>query len=198
VEGALDDLRLTPVAHQQALAIVRPFMARLEADATTVLLNELEGVMSAAQLNNFRAMLERQFSGNAVTMVVQRNGMKVNVFRAFGPDLTMMINSFALPPDQTKAALAAFDRFKTRIRPADADRVALLAELKNVLNEEERDNFGAALSRRPLVKAGGGVMSGVVGGLGAPLPPPPPPGNLIDGPAVFRVPFTPQQQVLTP
>jgi hypothetical protein len=196
VEGALDDLRLTPIAHQQALAIVRPFMARLEADATTVLLNELEGLMAERQLNSFRAMLDRQLSGNGVQMVTQRNGMRVNVFR-FGPDLTMLINGFALPPEQTKAALAAFDRFKTRIRPADADRAVLLAELKDVLNDEERDNFGAALQRRPLVKAGGGVVAGVVGGFVPPLPPPPP-GTLIDGPAVLRLPFTPERQVLTP
>jgi hypothetical protein len=161
-----------------------------------VLLNELEGVMSAAQLDNFRAILDRQLSGNGMSVVTQRNGTKVNVFRV-GPDLTMMINGFALPPDQTKAALAAVDRFKTRIRPADADRVALLAELKNVLNEEERDNFGAELQRRPLVKAGGGVVAGVVGGFVPPLPPPPP-GTLIDGPAVLRLPFTPERQVLTP
>jgi hypothetical protein len=195
VEGALDDLRLTPNAHQQALAIVRPFMAKLEADASAELLDELEGAMSEAQLRSFRAMLDRQLSGNGMHVITQRNGTKVNVFR-LGPDLTMMINGFALPPDQTKTALAAFERFKARIRPADADRAALLAELKDVLNDEERDNFGAALQRRPLVKAGG-VIAGVVGGLQPPLPPPPP-GNVIEGPAVFRLPFTPQQQVLTP
>ena len=128
-------------------------------------------------------------------MMTQQNGVKVNVFR-FGPDLTMMINSFQLGPEQTKLALDAFDGFKARIRPADADRAALLDELKDVLNDEERENFGAALQRRPLVKAGG-VIAGVVGGIAPPLPPPPP-GAVIDGPAVFRLPFPPQRQVLTP
>ena len=107
-----------------------------------------------------------------------------------------MINSFALPPDQTKLALAAFDGFKERIRPADADRAALLAELKDVLSDEERENFGAALQRRPLVKAGG-IVASIVGGMVPPLPPPPP-GSAIEGPAVFRLPFPPQRQVLTP
>ena len=197
VEGALDDLRLTPSAHQQALAIVRPFMARLETDATTVLLNELEDLMSAEQLGSFRVMLSKRLLENRIATVRQPNGAKVTVFRVFGPDPVTMINSFALPPDQTKAAVAAFERFKARIRPADADRAALLAELKDVLNDEERDNFGAALSRRPLVKAGGGVIGGVVGLLAPPLPPPPP-GNPIEGPAVFRLLLTPQQQVLIP
>ena len=114
----------------------------------------------------------------------------------FGPDLTMLINGFDLPPEQTKHALAAFDGFKERIRPGDAERTELLAELKDVLNDEERDNFGAALQRRPLVKSGG-VIAGVVGGIAPPLPPTPP-GAVIDGPAVFRLPFPPQRQVLTP
>ena len=121
---------------------------------------------------------------------------RVNVFRFFGPDLAQIINNLGLHPEQVKASLTALDAFKARIRPADADRAALLDELKDVLNDEERENFGAALQRRPLVKAGG-MMAGVVGGV-PPLPPPPP-GNLLDGPAVLRLPFTPQQrQVLEP
>jgi hypothetical protein len=64
-----------------------------------------------------------------------------------------MISGFALPPDHARIALAALDGFKERIRPADADRAALLDELKGVLSDEERENLGAALQRRPLVKA---------------------------------------------
>jgi hypothetical protein len=195
VEGALDDLRLTPIAHEQALAIVRPFMARLEAQASAVLLGELEGLITEAQLRSFRLMLERQMTRNAMPIVTRQDGIRLNVF-GFGPDLAQMINGFALPPDQTNAALAALEGFKARIRPAAADRAALLDEMKNVLNEEERENFGAALQRRPLVKAGG-VIAGVVGGL-PPRLPPPPPGDLIEGPAVFRLPFTPPRRVLEP
>jgi hypothetical protein len=197
VEDALDDLRLTPVAHRQALAIVRPFMDRLEADATAVLMRELEGQMSAAQLGRVKIMLDRQMTGNTgIPMATRADGTKiqVNTFRFFGPDLSMIVNSLGLPPDQTKAAIAAVEGFKARIRPADADRAALLDELKDVLNEEERENFGAAMQRRPLVKAGG-IMAGVVGGITAPLPPPPP-GNLIDGPVILRLPFMPQPPVL--
>jgi hypothetical protein len=108
-----------------------------------------------------------------------------------------MINRFALPPEQTKLALDAFEGFKARIRPADADRAVLLGELKDVLSEEERENFGAALQRRPLVKAGG-MFAGVVSGIAPPLPPPPPGSGAIEGPAVFRLPFPPQRQVLEP
>src|SRR5262245_33305460 len=58
VEGALEDLRLTPIQHQQALAIVHPFMDALEADAEAVLLSELGPLVSAEQIVNFKLMLE--------------------------------------------------------------------------------------------------------------------------------------------
>src|SRR5262245_14139554 len=59
VEGALDDLRLTPIQQQQALAIVRPFMDALEADAEAVFVKELEDVMGPDQARGFKVMLER-------------------------------------------------------------------------------------------------------------------------------------------
>jgi hypothetical protein len=190
VEGALEDLRLTPIAQQQALAIVRPFMDALEADAEAVLVKELEELVTPNQLRNFTMMLQRQMSGSNVPQVVRKADgatVKVNVFR-FGPDLTMVINSFQLGPERTPLALAALDRFKVRIRPADADRAVLVRALKNVLSDEERENFDAALQRRPLVKANAmfaGIVSGVVQ-----VPPPAPalralPGDVVS-PEIVR------------
>ena len=179
VEGALEDLRLTPIQQQQALAIVRPFMDRLEADAEAELVRQLEDMVGENQLRNFTAMLERQMSGSTGLMMVRRadgSTVKMNVPR-FGPDLAQMINSFGLPPERTSLALAAFDGFKVRIRPADRDRAVLIRQLKDVLSDEERENFDAALQRRPLVKAnamfaGASFVTGVV------VPPPPPPAPL--------------------
>jgi hypothetical protein len=174
VEGALDDLRLPSSTHQRALAIVNPFMDRLEADASVVLLRELEGVMSPAQLGSFKVLFDRQMSGK-VPVMRRPDGAKLTFFR-MGPDLAQMINGFHLPLDRTAAALAALEDFKARIRPAGAERKALLDELKSVLSDEERENFGAALQRRPLVKAPelvAGVVSGVV---------PPVPRDMIEGP----------------
>lgn len=198
VEGALDDLRLTPTAHGQALAIVRPFMDRLEADAAAVLMKELEGQMSSAQLGRIKILVERQMTGQnvPVSVMTRSDGTRIqfNGVRFFGPDLTQVINSFALPPDQTKSALAAVDGFKARIRPADADRAALLEQLKHVLSDEERENFGAALQRRPLVKANT-MFAGVVSGV-TPPPPPPPlrtlPGDVVSPAVILR------QDVLEP
>jgi hypothetical protein len=152
VEGALDDLRLDAPTRARALDIVRPFMTRLEADASAVLLKELEGVLPPKQLDGFKRMLDRQMSSPAARVVNRHDGSTARFFMV-GPDPKLMISGFALPPDRARIALAALDGFKERIRPADADRAALLDELKGVLSDEERENLGAALQRRPLVKA---------------------------------------------
>jgi len=173
VEGALDDLRLTALAREQAQAIVTPFMDKLEADSTAQLVADLHFVLTVSQLTTLRMQIDRQLSsrpGSAPNRVVRSaDGKTFQVFMRGGPDLTALINGFALPPDQTKQALAAFASFKERIRPGDAERSELVSQLKDVLNDEERDNFGAALARRPLVKSGlptmrAGVVSGVVVG----------------------------------
>ena len=158
VEGALDDLRLTALAREQAQAIVTPFMDKLEADSTAQLVADLHFVLTVSQLTTLRMQIDRQLSsrpGSAPNRVVRSaDGKTFQVFMRGGPDLTALINGFALPPDQTKQALAAFASFKERIRPGDAERSELVSQLKDVLNDEERDNFGAALARRPLVKSG--------------------------------------------
>ena len=72
----------------------------------------------------------------------------------FGVDLALRVRQFNLPAAQNREALVAIERFKARLRPGDVERSTLLAQMKGVLTDEERDNFRAALERRPLVKAG--------------------------------------------
>ena len=195
VEGALDDLRLDAPTRARALDIVRPFMNRLEADATAELLKELEGVMPPNRLETFRKLLDRQMSAPNAPVATAPDGSRVTFFR-MAPDPRLMITGFALPPEQVRIALAAVDHFKERIRPADADRAALLAELKGVLSDEERENFGAALQRRPLVKAN--QLAGIVPGVlrrnfvpGARF-------DGVEGPAVRRLLLTPERQIVEP
>jgi hypothetical protein len=199
VEGALDDLRLPASTHQRALAIVRPFMDRLEADASAALLKEVEGVMPPAQFNAFKSAIERQMSAHVPSgpAITRPDGFEVSnfVFRR-GADPALIINAFGLPAERARAAQAAFDGFKARIRPGDADRAALLSELKDLLSEEERENFGAALQRRPLVKAGG-VMAGIAPGI-AGLQRRIEAGVVVEGPAVFTTPFPSERRVVEP
>ena len=199
VEGALEDLRLDTATAARALGIVRPFMDRLEADASAAFRKELEGLMSPGQATSLGTMLDRQMSGpgRTVPVITRPDGSKVQVFTMrMGPDLARMIEGFALPPEQTKAAHAALDRFKARIRPADADRAALLDELKGVLDNEERENFGAALQRRPLVKAN--QLAGIVQGLPGRNFAPGPRFDGVEGPLVRRLLLTPERQVAEP
>ena len=168
VDGALDDLRLPALTRERAQAIVTPFMEKLEADSTEKLVSELHFVLTVPQLTSLRMQIDRQLSSNrsgaANHVVRSSDGKTFQVFMG-GPDLAQRISAFGLPPEQTKQALAAFESFKERIRPGEAERAELLAQLTEVLSDEERDNFGAALARRPLVKSGlPGMMAGIASG----------------------------------
>jgi hypothetical protein len=196
VEGALDDLKLPSATRDQALGIIRPFMDRLEADASAVLVKEIEGFLTPQQRETFKLAIDRQLSMREPSAAVTRtlpDGTKAKVFmRRGGPDPAQLINIFGLGSQNAKAATAALDGFKARIRPGDAERQALLDELDGVLTSEDRDNFGAALQRRPLVKAEG-VVAGIAGGF-VKVPGPNDRGVIVDGPAVFKLTVPPQQQ----
>jgi hypothetical protein len=165
VEGALDDLRLPESTQQKALAIVRPFMDRLEADASAALMNELDRLLRPEQVNSIRMAIDRQLSSRTspLTVVTRPDGSRATFSFRGGPDPALLLTVFNVPAEQMAAAKTAFEGFKERIRPGIAERAALLDELAGVLNDEERENYGAALQRRPLVKAGGfaGIVSGV-------------------------------------
>lgn len=157
IEGALDDLRLASPTREKALAIVKTFVDTLDADATVNLLTEMESLLTAAQLAGFKTALDRQGTSRFVTL----SQLKESGARVFfvGTDLGRRIDQYGLPAAQKRQALAALERFRAQLRPGDAERSALLEQMKGVLSDDERDNFRAALERRPLVK------SGVVGGL---------------------------------
>jgi ferric-dicitrate binding protein FerR (iron transport regulator) len=62
---------------------------------------------------------------------------------------------YRLAPPQHQQALAAVERYKTRLRLSDEGRSELLGKLTGILSREERDNMRAALERRPVVASGG-------------------------------------------
>ena len=156
VLGALDDLRLSESIKSHALAVVDPFIESFEAQATTALLKDLEALLGENQLASVRAAVNRQLAARPTT-ITRPDGTIVRLSLAAGPDVAAAINQFLLPRWQHALALDAVRRFKDRIR--DADRTVLIEHLKGILSDEERDNFSAALARRPLVKAGGFVTT---------------------------------------
>lgn len=190
VLGALDDLRLPESSRAHALAVVEPFMESLEAQATTALLKDLEGLLTENQLARVRAAVNRQLAPRPTT-ITRPDGTIATVLGQFmaGPDVAAAINQFQLPRWQHALALDAVRQFKDRLR--DAGRTVLLEHLKGILSDEERENFGAALARRPLVKAGGVTTTFTF-----PDRVVVPNGIVKDG--VFLTPIPSQPQVLTP
>jgi len=174
IDGALQDLMLASPAKEKAQAIVKTFVADLEFTASADLLSEMEKVLSEEQFTRFKAAVNRQTSGPFIAVNAEQNSRRVT-FVAM--DLTQLVERFNLPPAERQQALAAVERHKARLRPGDAERSALLKQMKGVLSDEERDDFRAALERRPIVKAGlfPGIVSGVVVG-----------GTTIDRPVLVR------------
>jgi hypothetical protein len=68
-------------------------------------------------------------------------------------DLERRVAGYRLPDDRAERALAAARRFEERVRLGSDERSRLLAQLTGVLGAEERENFDAALARRPVVQS---------------------------------------------
>jgi hypothetical protein len=151
---ALDDLRLPASTRLHALTVVNPFIESFEAQATSALLKDLEGLLGENQLAKVRATVDRQLATRPTTISLP-DGNKVRQSFVASPDIAASINQFQLPAWQRALALEAVRQFKDRIRSTEAAHTALLEHLKGILSDEERENFGAALARRPLVKTGG-------------------------------------------
>jgi hypothetical protein len=151
IEGALDDLRLSDATKAQALTVAMRFMDNLEVESRATLLKEMDALLSPEQLTAFTAALDQQQSGQRMIIVRPKEGGGFKM----GTLVDARMEQFALPEAKQREGLAAVERYKNSIRPGDTERVALVAQLSGILNNEERDNLTAALARRPLVKAGG-------------------------------------------
>jgi hypothetical protein len=77
-----------------------------------------------------------------------------------GVDPLSQIEQYRLNAEQKKAALALIEDYHLRKtgRLTDADRTALVGQMKGVLDEQQRDDLRAALERRPIVKQNAGVQ----------------------------------------
>jgi EF hand domain-containing protein len=157
IEGVLDDLGLPRQTRDELGAIAYAFMDALEADAGANLMNDLERVLNTAQLVAFRSALDQPDQNRRFVVTTQAGGGRFVIQGR----LEAQLEQFALKSDDKRYAQAALDQYKARLRLNEADRVALIEPMKDLLTGEQRDNLQAALARRPLVK--NNVM-GVVGG----------------------------------
>ena len=165
-EGAVADLRLDAERQARALAVVKTFIDTLEGNARTTVLNDLGGLLTAEQLADFTQQLDSQDRlrerMNQMVHTVTSNGATAQkvFFRVRTPDLAqMVVTKYGVPGERGEKAVAAVERFKTQMRPGEAERAELVEQMTGILTDQERQDLGAALGRRPLVKGGGVVFA---------------------------------------
>ena len=157
IEGALEDLRLASDKKDRALPIVRAYVDTVEQAAKAALISQMERLLSPPQLATFTALLNAD-QGRQLTL--RNNEGTRQVFINVRGDLARRVEAMRLAAPTDEEARKAIDQFKTRTRLGnELDRAGLLAQLKDILSDEERDNYGAALARRPVVANGPQVLA---------------------------------------
>ena len=158
IEGALEDLRLASDQKDRALPIVRAYVDTVEQAAKADLISQMERLLSPPQLAAITAMLNADQRGEP-TLKTNTGERRVFVMNVRG-DLATRVTAMQLVAPRDEQARKAIEQFKMRTRLGnELDRAGLLAQLKDILNDEERDNYGAALARRPVVANGPQVFA---------------------------------------
>lgn len=176
IDGALDDLRLATATKQRALEIARRFIADTDAAALPNLLAALKPLLTEEQMTSFRDAAEGKqinvpaLMRDGVTFFGarpdERAGFERQIvrLRAHVVNLERNIETYGLDPAGKEQALAAVRQFQAHTpgRLNEGERTALLGQLQGVLSDEQREDLGAALARRPLAKLNAGVAGGQV------------------------------------
>jgi hypothetical protein len=166
IDESLADLRLASPAKDLASAVIKEYVDTLEATALADLLKELDGLLTFGQSQDFKSALDRQRRFTTAFSVNNAPGSSNRMVIVGGMDAGRRLETYDLAPAPKAQAVAAFEHYKARLRLRETERSELLAQMENILSPEERDNFRAALERRPVVATGGGVaFGGVVGGV---------------------------------
>jgi hypothetical protein len=138
IERSLDDLRLETSTKERALAVARTYVDTLEQTASADLLTALKIVIprdKLFELSEMFAMQRRRTAGNPVSLLVSQ--------------LLERIDGFTLGPIEHRFATAEVGLYQDRMRLRDVERAELMDQLKDILSDEEWDNFRATLARRP-------------------------------------------------
>lgn len=163
IEGAIDDLRLTAARQARATAAATAFVDALEAQRRATLLQELEQVLTAANLQHFTQALDSlDKRRRSAADFVKGSSSGVRRVLVPGPNLQTVIGQYGLAPEPRTRAFDAVQRFEERTRLNEAEQAALVDQLQDVLEGHERDDLRAALARRPVVQMGGAIRPGAV------------------------------------
>ena len=186
IEGAITDLKLESEAHGRALAVVDAHQQTLKVAAQAAadhLLRDLASVLTTQQLADFKTALERPGPRNFMRLRVLAGDASVSggvvanallvfeagfaEFRGGGAvrsDLARRLNQYGLPAEKSRDAVAALASYEANLKDlGEVERRGLVEQMRDILTEEDRDDFRAALERKSAVPLG--VMGGVVNGL---------------------------------
>ena len=155
IENTIEDLRLASPAAEEAKRVASAFADELESTALTNLRSVVAPMLTDVQLAEFERNVKNGAGGRTIRMT-SNNGGVTQTF-VIGADPHLLLTRYQLTPEQTKTATTAAEIFKTEQQLDDTRRSALVARVSGVLTDEEREDFSAALARRPLVKGLGAI-----------------------------------------
>jgi hypothetical protein len=192
IEGAISDLKLGSDAHARAVAVVEAHQQHVKTAARAAgdhLLRDMETLLTAEQLADFKAALESPGPRHILRLRLPAGGGSVpggvvaNALLFFdgalsgafhggvtpGGDLARLINRYGLTVTKGREALTAIVSYQATLDDlGEVERRGLVEQMRDILTEEERDDFRAALDRRSALPIG--VVGGVVSGTVPPLP----------------------------
>jgi hypothetical protein len=157
IQGALEDLRLASEVRDRALPVVNEFVAAQQAAARASIVSEMENALTEQQMRDLKAAMDAPSPPPPASASLAVPLTAANL-RGTCPGAGVFCNSSVPVFGLAEPMGSALERFKARLRPNDAERSVLLAQLRGILDDEQLDNFRAALERRPVVdlRAGAG------------------------------------------
>ena len=161
IHNTIEDLRLAPQTSEEAWRIAALFVDQLENTARVRLRTGMTGMLTEGQLDEFDRNAFSQATGGRALVVTSPDGTSTRMLATI--EARLLLGRYKLTAEQMKTATDVIEAFKADLKLDEARRTALVAELANVLTDEESNNFTAALARRPIVQTAG-IAGGVVGG----------------------------------
>jgi hypothetical protein len=162
IHNTIEDLRLAPQTGEEAWRIAALFVNQLENTARVRLRVAMAGMLTEGQLDEFERNAFSQATGGRTIRITSPDGRSAQMLVS-SIEARLLLGRYQLTAEQLKTAAAVIETFKADLRLDEGRRSALVAELADVLTDEESSNFNAALARRPVVQtrgiAGGDVFN---------------------------------------
>jgi hypothetical protein len=169
INAAIEDLRLASATRAKALDIGRRFVDASSATARADLRAAVAATMTPRQAARFNAELNRPSGTPLLDRVVAEGSetLKATVARSQALSrqaaLVRLVDQFNLRSDKRGRMMAALEAFKPQDRLSSAERTRLVEQLQGVLTVQQRNDFRAAIERRPIVKQEDVTVAGLSG-----------------------------------